>query len=142
MAKEMTIEGLLAAKGRAVQMFDNFGREEEADEFERMSPEEYAARKGIEIVPNPTPPQGEVTPMSESRRRNPAERADAAEAEVRELRGQLERVYGIVSVTDSIDSEKGLRNALDRISDVVGYSEDDEEEYDEEEYEEEEDEED
>src|SRR5438874_1520643 len=101
MAKKMTIEQVGAAKDRAVQMFENFGQDEDAAEFEAMSPEEYAERRDIEIVEgNPSNLRSESSMSTTPRRRNPAERADALQEENKELRAHLDRIYGIASVTD------------------------------------------
>ncbi len=50
MSKRMTIEQLRAAKDRAVQMFQNFGRKDDAEEFEALTLDEYADRQGIEVI--------------------------------------------------------------------------------------------
>jgi hypothetical protein len=119
----MTTRDLAAARDRAVQMFRNFGRDEDADEFENMTLDEYADRKGIEVVNNPPTKRGEKKVMP--RRRNPAERADALAEENQELRSKLDRIYGIAEAADSIDSEDGLRRSLSRIGDVLGIEDDD-----------------
>ena len=140
MAKRMTIEGVLAAKARAVAMFDNFGREDEAAEFESMTAEEYAERKDIEIVSSNPSTSRKDLPMAETRRRNPAERADALAEENKDLRSKLDQLKGIASVAGSIDSEDGLRRSLGRMATVLEVDED-EEDYDDEESDDEDDEE-
>lgn len=54
MSKQRTYEQVLTAQRRAVSAATNLREDDElADELDALTPEEYAERKGIEIVENP-----------------------------------------------------------------------------------------
>jgi hypothetical protein len=100
----MTLDGLEAARRRAVRMFESFGDAESATEFEDMTAEEYAERKGIEVI-NSNPKQ---------RRRTGAMSLN---------RKQLEQLKShINSITESAleaNSRADMRATLEEISDVT-----------------------
>jgi hypothetical protein len=100
----MTLDDLEAARRRAVRMFESFGGAESATEFEDMTAEEYAERKGIEVINSNPKQRGRTGAMSHNRK-------------------QLEQLKShINSITESAleaNSRADMRATLEEISDVT-----------------------
>jgi len=101
----MTIGELERARDRAVGMFSNFGDAESAAEFEGMTPEQYAERKGIEVI--------ERNPLTRNRR----ERIMAQKSKrVEGLEGVVEDNHTVA--TREYETKAELQAALDEIAEA------------------------
>jgi hypothetical protein len=52
-------------------------------------------------------------------KKNPAAEIDELREEVADLNARLDRVSGLTELADAVESEEGLRTALDRIASIV-----------------------
>ena len=95
---------------KAVDFLQRIGNDDLADEFDDMSPEEYAERKGAEILENPQ----RRRPMAKGRKT-----AADLEAEIADLQEQ---------VGDLEEENESLQAQLDQVADIVSGDEDEEEE--------------
>lgn len=95
---------------KAVDFLHRIGNDDLADEFEDMSPEEYAERKGAQLLENPK------RSKSMARRRKTV---DELEAELSDLQEQ---------VSDLEEENDALQSRLDDITNIAsGEDEEDEE---------------
>jgi hypothetical protein len=106
MAKKRMTRGELArARDRAVRMFESFGDSTSAEEFAALSPEEYARRKGIEVIEeNPTTPRRRNKTMAQKSKR------------VEELEDAIEDNHAVA--TREYTTKAEMQAALDEIAEA------------------------
>ncbi len=112
----MTLAQAESAQRRAVAMFRNFGDETGAQEFEKMTPEEYAEHKGIELV-NANPShrtRGTRARQHSKPRRSNRDMPKAKRTE--ELEDTISDIYDVVQEAGSTRSEQ--LDALNRVADL------------------------
>ena len=113
-AKTKTLDQVQAMQEKAVRfLHDVVDDPDRADEFEAMSPEEYAEHKGVEIE-NPSPARG---------KENKTRRLQMDRPTYRELKDRIEELE---------EENQALNDKLDSISDIVSEAEEDEEDEDDE----------
>jgi predicted RNase H-like nuclease (RuvC/YqgF family) len=101
---------------KAVDFLHRIGNDDLADDFEDMSPEEYAEHKGAELLENPH------RRVTMAKRRKTVVELEAEVADLQEQVGDLE------------EENESLQGQLDQVADIVtGEDEDEEEETEEEE---------
>jgi hypothetical protein len=119
MKKRRTLEQVETAQRRAVSAAETLlGDDDLADELEDLSPEEYAERKGFEIINPSKPPKhkGEkimatVKQLQAQLRRKEAQIAEletqneGLEDELQELEGTLAEIRGLVAADDESDDD-------------------------------------
>lgn len=109
-----------AKRQKAVEFLYRIGNDDLADEFDDMSPEQYAERKGAELLENP------YRRTIVAKRRKTVVELEAEVADLQEQVGDLE------------EENESLQGQLDQVADIVSSDEDEEEddadEGDEEEY--------
>lgn len=113
MSKQRTYEQVLTAQRRAVSAATNLREDDElADELDALTPEEYAERKGIEIVENP--------PRRAINRRKTT-------MTVREYRTKLMEKDALI--TELQEENDGLHDTLAEIKGLVASDDDDDDGY-------------
>ena len=117
MPKLMTRSEAESKRRRAVEMLRRFGKDEDAERFEAMSPEVYARHKGAEIIGNPYRRYKSVA------KRKAAPTRGELEDRVEELESELEEV------TEERDE---LAEQVDAVCDALGVEVEEEEGEDEE----------
>ncbi|MCC6591159.1 MAG: hypothetical protein IT168_31020 [Bryobacterales bacterium] len=120
-----TLDQVITAQQRAINLMLNVGDEDRAQEFASMDPEEYAERKGIEITePNPT--KGALT-MARQQKPTRAE----LEQENAELKQRLESIMGVaagdVEIVEEEEEDDVDLDDEDEYEDEEDDEEDDEE---------------
>jgi hypothetical protein len=129
--KRMTLNQADAARRRAVAMLVNFGDEAGAEDFDSMSPEEYADHKGIEIVnANPsTRTRGHRSPSHSKHRRL---RTMAKSARVVELEDTIRDIYDNIqnSGTTRADMEQTQESISTLCTEALPELEDEDEDED------------
>jgi hypothetical protein len=109
--KYLTRSEAESKRQKAVDFLYRIGNDDLADEFEDMSPEEYAEHKGAELLENP---YRRTTRMA--RRRKTAAELEAEVADLQEQVGDLE------------EENESLQGQLDQVADIVSGDEEDEDE--------------
>jgi len=115
-----TLSEAETARRRAVTGLRNLGRDDEADEIEEMSTDEYAAKKGFEIVENPSKrrkcimarrmkSRAELEAELESLQSENAELSETVD----ELQGQLDEIGGILGADDEDEEDDEEDDDLD-----------------------------
>jgi hypothetical protein len=104
----MPLDAIERKQAKAVQFLRDVADDpDKADEFESMSPEEYAEHKGIEITANPyqrTIFCGEEAIMT---KQEMEERITELEEENEDLQSRLDSISDIVQPVDDADDECG-----------------------------------
>jgi hypothetical protein len=120
--KSRTLDQVRTAQGRAVRFVRTVLRDDDrADEIEAESPESYAERKGIEIIPNPSLrlKRGDKTKMASRLPTKP------------ELVQMLEDIYELTDdALDPAASRRQIVEAVQKIAEIASPDEDDDEEED------------
>jgi hypothetical protein len=101
----MTLDAVDSARRRVVTMFANFGEAASAAEFDAMTAEEYAERKGIEVINS-----------------NPKRRRRTGKMSMNRKQHEQLRSY-INSITDDAltsNSRADLRATMEEINDITG----------------------
>ena len=88
---------------QAVDFLRRIGKDDEADEFEDMSPEEYAEHKGADLLDNPTNRKGKKMARNKTKEQLQAELGEANDY-IEQLERKLDDIAGIASDEDE-DSE-------------------------------------
>jgi hypothetical protein len=111
--KVQTLAQAETARRRAVVGLRNLGRDDDADHFEGMSTEEYAAERGIEIVPNP---------HRRSERRIPMATSTPSKAD---LQDQISRAIDVLNDAYSPEASRGdLAQAVGDALDILNEGDD------------------
>ena len=104
--KRMPLDAIERRQAKAVQFLRDVASDpDKADEFEAMSPEEYAEHKGIEITANPyerTIHCGEEAIMT---KQEMEERITELEEENEDLQSRLDSISDIVQPVDETGDE-------------------------------------
>ncbi len=105
----MTLAQAESAQRRAVAMFRNFDDDTGAEEFEKMTPEEYAEHKGIELV--------EANPQSSPQSSTNWRQRIMAKSKIQEeLEDTVSDIYDVVQEAGSTRSAQ--LDALNRVADL------------------------
>jgi hypothetical protein len=114
--KVQTLAQAETARRRAVVGLHNLGRDDDADRIDGMSTEEYAAERGIEIIPNPQRRFDRRIPMAAS---TPS-KAD--------LQDQISRAVDILNDAYSPEASRAdLAQAVGEALDILSEDEDEDE---------------
>jgi hypothetical protein len=117
--KVQTLAQAETARRRAVVGLHNLGRDDDADRIDSLSTEEYAAERGIEIIPNP---------QRRFDRRNPMAAATPSKAD---LQDQISRAVDILNDAYSPEASRAdLAQAVGEALDILSEDEEDEDEDD------------
>ena len=84
---------------QAVEFLRRIGKDAEADEFEDMSPEEYAEHKGADLLDNPADGKGKKMARNKTKQQLQAELGEANDY-IEQLEGKLDDIAGIASEED------------------------------------------
>jgi hypothetical protein len=101
--KLLTLSEAESKRRKAVEFLYRIGKDDEADRFEEMTPEEYAEHKGAEILPNP---ERRTAIMARSRVKSKDEleaELDEANDYIEQLEAKLDDIAGIVGDEDEDD---------------------------------------
>ena len=113
MAKRKTFDQIQAMQAKAVRFLrDVVGDPDKADEFEALSPEEYAEHKGVEIVEgNPTAATITITrrPIMATKR-DLEERIAELEDENEELNDRLDQISDLTSSEEDEEDDDGVED--------------------------------
>ena len=109
MAKRKTLEQVRAMQAKAVQFLRDVADDpDKADEFESMSPEEYAEHKGIEIAEsNPTYVTLQLGRRPDVTKQEMENRITELEEENEDLQSRLDSISDIIQPSEEADDECG-----------------------------------
>jgi hypothetical protein len=107
--KRMPLDAIERKQAKAVQFLRDVPDDpDKADEFEAMSPEEYAEHKGIEIAENnPAYVTLQLGRRPDVTRQEMEERITELEEENEDLQSRLDSIGDIVQPADDADDECG-----------------------------------
>ena len=97
----------------AIAMLQRFGRQEEAEHYQDMTPEEYASARGAEIISNPNR-RGRIMAKREA-----APTRAELEDRIDELEGELENVE---------EERDALAEQVEQIEEILGVEEEEDDE--------------
>jgi hypothetical protein len=123
MARVMTRSGAETKRRKAVELLRRIGKPEDAERFEAMTPEEYAAHKHAELMANPFKRYGIM-----------AQEAGPTKAELAERIDHIEDL-----LEEELDPELTLQELVSKVKEIQTVATGEAEEEDEEEPEEDED---
>ncbi|MEO8027572.1 MAG: hypothetical protein ABI823_13915 [Bryobacteraceae bacterium] len=101
--KLLTLSEAESKRRKAVEFLHRIGDDDRAEEFEAMSPEEYAEHKGVEIVANPQRSQRMARGKTVAQL---TAELDEANDQIDELQGKLDDIVGIVADDDDEADEE------------------------------------
>ena len=103
--KAKTLEQLEQMRQKAVRFLrDVVGDDDKAEEFNEMTPEEYAEHKGVEIAANPK--RRRMPTSSRPTRAELEERIEDLEQENAELNDKLDSIVDIAGSSDEEDGDE------------------------------------
>jgi len=96
---------------KAIEFLHSIGKDDEAESFEEMTPEQYAEHKGAELLENPN--RRKVMKMARGKTKQQLEgELDDANDYIEQLEGKLDHIVGIAAdeaeETDEEDGEDDL----------------------------------
>lgn len=99
MAKTLTTSKAESKRQKAVEFLRRIGQEDRADDFEAMSPEDYADHKGVELIDNRG--KKRITNMATNKSKASLE-AELVEAQdyIEQLESKLDDIAGIAAEED------------------------------------------
>jgi hypothetical protein len=116
--KQATRERIETMLQRAVEGSDRIGLPDVVDEYEQMSVEEYAERKGIEIVENPSP----LKPQKRSERKmshiDPRTKEEILASE-QEALGKLDEIWQVHCEVGDKSTKPELLEASDETCEIL-----------------------
>ena len=93
---------------QAIDFLHRIGKPDEAEQFEAMSPQEYAEHKGAELLENPNSKyrrRNHMAQVTKSKNELQTE-LDEAKDYIEELEGKLDDIAGIATDEDEEDEEE------------------------------------
>jgi hypothetical protein len=92
---------------QAIEFLHRIGKDDDAERFEAMSPEEYAEHKGAELLENPNlyRRRNHMAGISKTKDQLQAE-LDEATDYIEELEGKLDDIAGIATDEDEDEDER------------------------------------
>ena len=97
--KLLTLSAAETKRWQAIDFLRRIGKDDEADEFEAMTPEDYAEHRGAEIIDNPIERRSESMARNKTKEQLQAE-LDEANEYIEELEAKLDDIAGIATEED------------------------------------------